>query len=49
MAYTHIDPGREIEVSTRIYSGGDHTRTAELVSLPQTELAELEKASVAQE
>ena len=49
MAYTHIDPGREIEVSTQIYSGGDHARTAELVSLPQTELAELEKASVAQE
>ena len=49
MAYTHIDPGREIEVSTRIYSGGDHTRTAELVSLPQSELEELEKASVAQE
>ena len=49
MAYTHIDPGLEIEVSTRIYSGENHARTAELVSLPQAELAELEKVSVAQE
>ena len=49
MAYTHIDPGREIEISTRLYSSKDHGRVAELVKLPRTELGELEEASVAQE
>ena len=49
MAYTHIDPGREIEVSTRLYHGGDKARVAELVKLPRTELMELEQASVAKE
>lgn len=49
MAYTHIDPGREIEVSTRIYSSKDQDHVAELVKLPRTELAELEEASVARE
>ena len=41
MAYTHIDPGREIEVSTRLYQSGDKARVAELVKLPRPELLEL--------
>ena len=45
MAYTHIDPGREIEISTRLYSSNDQDRVAELVKLPRTELGELEEAS----
>lgn len=49
MAYTHIDPGREIEVSSRVYSSKGRDRVAELVKLPRMELAELEEASVAQE
>ena len=49
MAYTHIDPGREIEVSTRLYSLTDKERVAELVKLPRLELMELEQASVAKE
>ncbi len=49
MAYTHIDPGREIEISTRLYSSKDHDRVAELVKLPRTELGELEEASVSRE
>ena len=49
MAYTHIDPGKEIEVSTRIYQNVDKARVAELVNLPRTELMELEQASVAKE
>ena len=49
MAYTHIDPGREIEVSTRLYSLTDKGRVAELVKLPRLELMELEQASVAKE
>lgn len=49
MAYTHIDPGWEIEVSTRLYQNGDKDRVAELVKLPCTELMELEQASVAKE
>ena len=49
MAYTHIDPGREIEISTRLYSSNDQDRVAELVKLPRTELGELEEASVALE
>ena len=40
MAYTHIDPGREIEVSTRLYSLKNKDRVAELVKLPRTELME---------
>ena len=42
MAYTHIDPGREIEISTRLYSSKDQDRITELVKLPRTELGELE-------
>ena len=49
MAYTHIDPGREIEISTRLYSSKDQDRITELVKLPRTELGELEEASVARE
>ena len=49
MAYTHIDPGREIEISTRPYSSKDQDRITELVKLPRTELGELEEASVARE
>ena len=49
MAYTHIDPGREIEISTRLYSSNDQDRVAELVKLPRTELGDLEEASGALE
>lgn len=49
MAYTHIDPGREIEVSTRLYTLKNKARVAELVSLPRQDLADMETASVAKE
>lgn len=48
MAYTHLDPGREIEVATRIYQS-NQDRTAELVKLTLPELIAQEKVSVEQE
>lgn len=49
MAYTHINPGVEIEVSNRIYHSPDKTRVSELVKLPLEELAKQEAASVEKE
>ena len=49
MAYTHITPGWEIEVSAHYYSDKKSDRVAELIQLPREELATLEEASVAQE
>ena len=49
MAYTHITPGWEIEVSVHYYSDKKSDRVAELIQLPREELTALEEASVAQE
>ena len=49
MAYTHITPGWEIEVSAHYYSDKKSDRVAELIQLPREELTALEEASVAQE
>ena len=48
MAYTHITPGWEIEVSAHYYSDKKLDRVAELIQLPREELTTLEEASVAQ-
>lgn len=49
MAYTHINPGEEIEVSSRIYYSPDKTRVSKLAKLPLEELSKLEAASVKKE
>ena len=49
MAYTHITPGWEIEVSAHYYPDKKADRVAELIQLPREELAGLEKDSVQQE
>lgn len=49
MAYTHITPGWEIEVSAHYYPGKKADHVAELIQLPREELASLEEASVKQE
>lgn len=49
MAYTHIDPGKQIEVSRYIYYGAGENEIADLVSLSLSELAEMEQASIKQE
>ncbi len=49
MAYTHLEPGKEIEVSAHVYSSPDKARVAELVKLPLEELKEWEAASVEKE
>lgn len=48
MAHTHLDPGVEIEIATRIYQS-NNDRTAELVKLTLPELTAQEQASVKQE
>lgn len=47
MAYTHITPGWEIEMSAHYYSDKNADRVAELIQLPREELAAMEEASVA--
>lgn len=49
MAYTHIKPGEELEISTHIYHGEDEAHVAELVALPVEELKRLEQESVEKE
>lgn len=49
MAYTHINPGVEIEVSYHIYHSPDKSRVSELVKLPLKELEKLETSSVKKE
>ena len=49
MAYTHIDPGVEIEVSARVYHSPDKARVFELVKLPLEELKKQETASIEKE
>ncbi len=46
MAYTHIDAGREIEVSERYYCLSGDCDISALVKLPQSELEQREKESV---
>lgn len=49
MAYTHIKPGEELEISTHIYHGEDKAHVTELVALPEEELRRLEQDSVKKE
>lgn len=49
MSYTHIDPGKEIEVVVRTYYDTDKSRVAELVKAPLRELEQREAASVEKE
>ncbi|HJB70702.1 MAG TPA: hypothetical protein H9941_07775 [Candidatus Flavonifractor avistercoris] len=49
MAYTHITPGWEIEMSAHYYSDKNADRAVELIQLPREELAAMEEASVAKE
>ena len=49
MAYTHITPGWEIEMSAHYYPDKNADRVAEPIQLPREELAAMEEASVAKE
>lgn len=49
MAYTHLTPGVELEISTRIYHGENKTGAAKLVSLSMEELEQREQASIEKE
>lgn len=49
MAYTHLDPGRELEISTRVYYYSHQIDISELVKLTPEQLNEREEASVEQE
>lgn len=49
MAYTHLNPGQEIEISTRIYFSPEETDISELVKLPPEQLKAQEADSVEQE
>lgn len=49
MAYTHLDPGHELEISTRVYFHSHQTDISELVKLTPEQLNEQESASIEQE
>ena len=49
MAYTHLDPGQELEVSARIYFSTAQMDISELVKLPPEQLQAQEADSVEQE
>lgn len=49
MAYTHLTPGRELELTSHVYRSERRDRVAQLVRLPLQDLEGLEAASVAQE
>lgn len=49
MSYTHLDPGRELEVCGHVYFCSDKTDLSELVLLSSEELKAREAASVEQE
>ena len=47
MSYSHLDPGRELEICGHLYS--NQMDLSELVQLPPAELRKREEASVEQE
>lgn len=49
MAYTHLTPGVEMEVSGRVYHGENKTGVAALVALSMEELKQLEQDSMEKE
>lgn len=49
MGYTHLDPGRELEISSHIYFSSSQSDLSELVKLSPDALKEQEQASVDQE
>ena len=49
MAYTHLDPGRELEISARIYFSPTQMDISELVKLSPEQLKAQEEDSVEQE
>lgn len=49
MAYTHLDPGRELEISAHIYFSPTQMDISELVKLSPEQLKAQEEASVEQE
>ncbi|MCI9403670.1 MAG: hypothetical protein HFF04_08370 [Oscillospiraceae bacterium] len=49
MAYTHLTPGVELEVSGHIYRSENKTEVAELVALSMEELKQLEQESMEKE
>ena len=49
MAYTHIDPGKELEISERVYSYAGKLDISDLVTLSVAELAKQEQASAEKE
>lgn len=49
MAYTHLRPGDELEISGHVYRNEGKTEVAELVTLPMEELKRLEQDSMDKE
>lgn len=49
MAYNHIEPGREIEITDRVYFSREQTGLAELVELPTEKLEEMKQSSIEEE
>ena len=49
MAYTHLDPGQELEISAHIYFSPSQTDISELVKLSPEQLKAQETVSVEQE
>lgn len=49
MAYTHLEPGDELEISGHVYRGEGKAGVAPLVALSMEELKQLEQDSVAKE
>lgn len=49
MSYTHLDPGKQIEVSRYVYFGAGEKDVSDLVLLSLAELTEMEQSSIEQE
>lgn len=49
MAYNHLDPGQELEISEHIYFDYHNAEMAELVKLPPEKLAQMEADSIEEE
>lgn len=49
MAYTHLKPGEELEISGHVWRGENKTGVAELIALSMDELKQLEKDSMEKE
>lgn len=49
MSYTHLDPGKELEISERMYFSYDGVSLSSLVALSPEELRRMEESSVEQE